>query len=173
MVVKIPKNDHGQIRVFATPLPLPQEAINKTPQGMLALFGAPLNPDFVDIVRIDDLNGMALTRYIQEGYDMAPDLVDATVVDQIKGYAVLVLSRATGGEATELDPGFSLRHITTYSPTLDMTAHDPLPAESAKGRVPPPTTAPAPSKARTSGMLAILSLLTLFAIVAVMIFVGG
>ena len=65
MVLTIPRNDHGQIRVFATLLPLPQEALEKTPDGMLAMFGAPLNPDFVDIVRINDLGGMALTRYIQ------------------------------------------------------------------------------------------------------------
>ena len=173
MAVKIPRNEHGQIRVFATPLPLPQEAIRKTPDGMLAMLGAPLNPDFVDIVKIDDLGGMALTRYIQEGYDMAPDLVDAAVVDQIKGYAVLVLSRATGGVETELHPGFSLRHITTYAPTPEMTPQEKLPAKGAKGTIPPPETAPAQSKARISGMLAFLSLITLFAIVAVMILIGG
>lgn len=173
MVLTIPRNDHGQIRVFATLLPLPQEALEKTPDGMLAMFGAPLNPDYVDIVRINDLGGMALTRYIQEGYDMAPDLVDASVVDEIKGYAVLILSRATGGKETELHPGFSLRHITTYAPTPDMTAYEPLPAEGAKGVLPAPETDPAKSKARVSGMLAFLSLITLFAIVAVMIFVGG
>ena len=172
MSILIPDNDHGQLRVFATTLPLPHEALQKTRDGMLAMLGAPLNPDFVDIVKIDDLGGMSLTSYIQEGYDMAPDLVDAAAVDQIKGYAVLVLSRAMGGKQTELHPGFSLRHITTYSPQAEFTKHEALPSEGAKGSI-PASDKPQKSNARISGMLAVYVLITLFALVGVMIWVGG
>ena len=169
----IPANDHGQIRVFATDAPLPQEILEKKPDGMLALFGAPLNPDFVDIVRIGDLNGMALTRYIAEGYDMAPDLVDAATVDRINGYAVLVLSRATAGQETELHPGFGLRHVTTYSATTDFSVSDPIPSEAAKGTLAGPDTKPAKSNARMSGMVATFALLAMFVLVGVMIWIGG
>ncbi len=173
MPLTIPANDFGQIRVFATSMDLPQEAIAKTPDGMLALFGAPLNPDFVDIVAIADLNGMALTSYIETGYDMAPDLVEHTVVDQITGYAILVLSSATGGKETELHPGFGLRHITTYTPKPDFTPHDSLPAESAKGTIPAPDAKPAKSNARMSGMVAMYALLAMFLLVGLMILIGG
>ncbi|SFR97879.1 hypothetical protein [Yoonia litorea] len=173
MPLTIPANDHGQIRVFATEMDLPEEAISKTEAGMIALFGVALNPDFVDVVKIADLGGMSLTRYIAEGYDMAPDLVDAAVVDQIKGTAVLVLSRATGGAETELHPGFGLRHITTYRPAPDMVAHDPLPAKSAQGTLEGPKTKPAKSNARMSGMVAMYALLAMFALVGLIILVAG
>jgi hypothetical protein len=173
MGITIPENDHGQIRVFATTLDLPHEVLQKQPGGMLALFGAPLNPDYVDIVRIDDLMGMSLTRYIHEGYDMAPDLVEAATVDRITGYAVLVLSRATDGKETTLEPGFGLRHITTYSPAASFAAHEALPSESAKGTIPSPDGPPAKSNARMSGMVATFALLVMFLLVGVMILVGG
>lgn len=173
MTITIPANDFGQIRVFATMMDLPHEVLAKTPEGMLALFGAPLNPDFVDIVAIDDLNGMALTRYIETGYDMAPDLVEQAVVDRITGHAVLVLSSATGGKTTELHPGFGLRHVTTYTPKPDFTPHDTLPAESAKGTIPPPQGTPPKSNARISGMVAMYALLAMFLLVGLMILIGG
>jgi hypothetical protein len=173
MTITIPANDHGRIRVFATTLDLPNEVLQKRPGGMLALFGAPLNPDYVDIVRIDDLMGMSLTRYIHEGYDMAPDPVDAATVDQITGYAVLVLSRATGGTETRLAPGFGLKHITTYAPGTEFTLPGALPSESAKGTIPPADAPPAKSNARMSGMVAMVALLVMFLLVGVMVLVGG
>ena len=172
MSLTIPHNDHGQLRVFGTQMDLPYEVLQKTPDGMLALFGAPLNPDFVDVIKLDDLGGMALTRYIHEGYDLAPDLVDAALVEQMTGYAVLVLSRATGGKDTELHLGFGLRHVTTYGPTAEFVAHEPLPSESAKGTIPPPDK-PAKSDARMGGMVAMYALLAMFLLVGLMVFIGG
>lgn len=173
MPLTIPANEHGLIRVFATEMDLPFEVLTKTPDGLLALFGAPLNRDYIDIVKIDDLAGMSLTRYIHEGYDMPPDLVEAAVVDQIKGYAVLVLSRATDGNKTELHPGFGLHHITTYTTTPDFALHEALPAEGAKGTIPAPDGKPAKSAGRMSGMIAMYALLAMFVLVGLMILVGG
>ena len=173
MTLTIPADDHGQIRVFATDADLPPEVIEKTPRGLEYLFEAELNPDFVDIVRIADLGGMALSAYIAEGYDMAPDLVDKAAVDAITGYAVLVLSRATGEVETTLTPADGLRHVTTYSPVAKITPPEPLPDASAKGILEPKPTKPPKSDARMSGMVATYALLAMFALVGLMIWVGG
>ncbi|MFA8441045.1 hypothetical protein [Yoonia sp.] len=173
MTLTIPADDHGQIRVFATDADLPTDVIEKTPRGMEYLFEAELNPDFVDIVRIADLGGMALSAYIAEGYDMAPDLVDKAAVDAITGYAVLVLSRATGEVETTLTPAGGLRHVTTYSPVAKITPPEPLPDASAQGIVEPKPTKPPKSDARMSGMVATYALLAMFALVGLMIWVGG
>ncbi len=173
MTLTIPADDHGQIRVFATDADLPAEVIEKTPRGLEYLFEAELNPDFVDIVRIADLGGMALSAYIAEGYDMAPDLVDKAAVDAITGYAVLVLSRATGEVETTLTPADGLRHVTTYSPVAKITPPEPLPDASAKGILEPKPTKPPKSDARMSGMVATYALLAMFALVGLMIWVGG
>lgn len=173
MKLAIPASDFGQLRVFATDLDLPAEVLAKPPQGLADLFGADLNPDFVDVVQIRDLDGMKLSAYIAEGYDMAPDLVDKAAVDAITGTAILVLSRATNAVETTLKLAEGLRHVTTYSPAVQIITPEKLPDASAKGILGnPPTKAPK-SDARMSGMVATYALLVMFALVGLMIWVGG
>ena len=169
----IPADEFGQIRVFATDADLPADVMEKTPRGLEYLFAADLNPDYVDIVRINDLGGMALSAYIAEGYDMTPDLVDKAAVDGITGSAILVLSRATGGTETTLTLANGLRHVTTYSPTAKILPPERLPNASAKGILEPKPTKPQKSDARIGGMVAMYALIAMFALVALIIWVGG
>lgn len=173
MTLTIPANDHGQLRVFATDMDLPADAAGKTPQGLAQLFGADLNPDFVDIVRIDDLDGMQLSAYIDQGYDMAPDLVDKAAVDTITGTAILVLSRATNAVETKLTLAEGLRHVTTYSPAVQIITPEKLPDASARGILSDPPVKAPKSDARMSGMVATYALLVMFALVGLMIWVAG
>jgi len=173
MTLTIPANDHGQIRVFATTDNLPEAAREKTAEGLEALFGAALNPDYVDIVRLSDLGGMTLSAYIAEGYDMSPDLVDRAVVDEIKGTAILVLSRATGEQDVTLTLAPGLRHITTYSPAAQLALHEKLPDAGAEGALTDPPQRSKKSDARIGGMVAMYALLAMFALVGLMIWVGG
>lgn len=173
MTLTIPADDHGQIRVFATDMDLPKDALEKTPRGLEMLFEANLNPDFIDIVQINDLASMTLSGYIAEGYDMTADLVDKSAVDAITGYAILVLSRATDGVKTTLTLTEGLRHVTTYSPVAKITAPERLPDASARGVLSEPPGKKPKSDARMSGMVATYALLAMFALVALMIWVGG
>jgi len=173
MTLTIPADDFGQIRVFATDLDLPTEVTEKTPRGLEYLFEAALNADFIDIVQINDLSGMTLSGYIAEGYDMASDLVDKAAVDAITGTAILVLSRATGGIETTLTPADGIRHVTTYSPTTKIVVSEPLSSDAAKGTLDQTPTKAPKSNARMSGMVATYALLAMFALVALMIWVGG
>lgn len=173
MKLTIPADDYGQIRVFATDADLPADVIEKTPRGLEYLFEADLNPDFVDIVPIKELNGMSLSSYIATGYDMAPDPVDKAAVDAITGHAILVLSRATGGIKTTLTLADGLRHVTIFSPTARIVPSEKLPDASAKGILEPTSTKPPKSNARMSGMVAMYALLAMFALVGLMIWMGG
>lgn len=173
MTLTIPATDHGQLRVFATDGDLPENVTAKTPQGLGSLFGADLNPDFVDVLRISDLDGMWLSDYIHQGYDMAPDLVDKAAVDAITGTAILVLSRATDGVETTLKLADGLRHVTTYSPAAQIITPERLPDASAQGIINDPPVKSPKSEARMSGMVATYALLAMFALVALMVWVGG
>lgn len=169
----IPADDHGQIRVFAARADLPAEVIEKTPEGLKTLFAADLNPDYVDVLRISDLGDMTLSAYIAEGYDMAPDLVDKAAVDAITGFAILVLSRATGGIAARLTLAEGIRHVTTYSPVAKIVTPETLPHASAKGVIDQnPARAPK-SDARIGGIVAVYTLIVMFALVGLMIWVGS
>jgi len=169
----IPADDHGQIRVFATDADLPAEVIEKTAHGLKTLFAADLNRDYIDIVRIIDLGDMTLSAYIAEGYDMAPDLVDKAAVDAITGYAILVLSRATGGIAARLTPSAGVSHVTTYSPVAKIVTPETLPHASAKGVIDQKPAKPPKSDARIGGIVAVYALIVMFALVGLMIWVGS
>ncbi|WP_342068967.1 hypothetical protein [Yoonia algicola] len=173
MKIEIPADDFGQIRVFATDITLSPEVIEKTPRGLEHLFDADLNPDYIDIVRVSDLDGMALSTYIATGYDMAADLVDKAAVDAITGYAILVLSRATGGIETTLTLAEGVTHVTTYSPIARIVPQETLTSAASEGTLPPPPAKAPKSDARMSGMVATYALLAMFALVALMIWVGG
>lgn len=189
MALSIPANDHGALRVFALTdlralLPEGVEAA-KTQAGLQRLFGAKLNPDFVDVVMLDDLAGMRLSDYIATGYDMAPDLVDQRAVDAISGTALLVLSRASGGQEMTLTLAPGVTHVTTYAPFARIAPSPALTNESAKSPPEAPsepagdtqsdtqTAKPPLSDARIGGMIATYALLGLFALVGLMIWVAG
>ena len=173
MALQIPANDHGQIRVFATDQTLPDDAFDKEPESIAALFGTDLDPTYVDVIRLSDLGEMPLTTYIAEGYDMAADLVDATVVNGLTGTVVLVLSRASGGREMTLTPTQGLRHVTTYSATQRIVPLEPLVSEAATGTLEGPPAKKPMSNARQSGMVATVALLVMFALVGLMIWVAG
>ncbi|WP_106746350.1 hypothetical protein [Yoonia maritima] len=173
MQLNIPANDHGQIRVFATDLPLPPEVTGKSPDAITGLFGINVDVTYVDVVCIDDLGDMSLSDYIASGYDMQPDAVDKAAVDAITGYAILLLSRATTGQEVTLNLAPGLRHVTTYSPTIRMTPPTELPSEGAEGVVTPKPTKAPKSDARMGGMVATVALVVMFLIVAMMIWIAG
>jgi hypothetical protein len=171
LTLTIPADDHGQIRVFATDADLPANVIEKTAEGLTSLLGAPLDPTYVDIIRISDLVEMTLTDYIAEGYDMTSDMVDKAVVNAVTGFAILVLSRATGGQAATLAFGAGVHHVTTYSPTARIAPPEKLPDASAQGTFTP--VKPPQSNARIGGMVAMYALIFMFALVGLMVWVGG
>ncbi|KJZ18023.1 hypothetical protein [Loktanella sp. S4079] len=174
MQIIIPATDHGQIRVFATDMPLSADVTGKTETGIAALLGASVDVTYIDVVCISDLGAMTLSEYIASGYDMLPDAVDKAAVDAITGYAILLLSRATAGKEVALNLAPGLRHVTTYSPTLRMAPPADLPSDAAEGVLPPPQPAKAPkSDARISGMVATAALVVMFLIVGMMIWIAG
>lgn len=173
MTIDIPANDHGHIRVFATDMALPKDVIDKTPAGLMGLFGAALDPTYIDIVRISDLGDMTLSGYIAEGYDMVADAADKPAVDGIKGTAILILSRATSGVAVTLDPAPGISHVTTFSPTAQLSPLDKINTASAKSTLDGAPAKPPKSNARIGGMVAMYALLFMFAFVALIIWIGG
>ena len=172
MSITIPANDHGQIRIFATDQPLPMEVLEKDADALAVLLGAEVDPDYVDVVRVADLNGMALTHYIAEGYDLPADPFGKDAIDRITGSAILVMSRAHEGREVTLTPAQGLHHVATLSREMEAVRHEPLPSEGARG-VTGETPAPAPkSDARMGGMVAMAALAVLFLLVVIMIWIA-
>ena len=174
MTLDIPANDFGQIRVFEYRAFLPENIVEKTPDGLTTLFGTDaLDPNYIDIIRIDDLSTMTLTDYIAQGYDMEAEVHDVPAVNGIEGFAILLLSSATHGDPVSLTLAPELRHVTTYIPQAQLQVIEPLPGEGAEGLIGDAPAPKAKSDARIGGMVAMVSLIVLFALVGLMIWVAG
>jgi len=173
MTLTIPANDHDKIRVFALSSK-PSEDIQKLePNAIAALFGYDaLNLDFVDVVDIEATDDLGLIGLIEQGYDIIPDIADKAALAPLKGWVILIMSRATfGAEAVlTLDP--ALTHVTTLGDKASLTVHDAIETDSAKGTLESPVKQPK-SDARIGGMVATYALLLMFALVGLMIWIAG
>lgn len=172
MTLTIPANDHGQIRIFALDFVPPQALADKTDAGLAGAFGVVLNSDFVDVVDVAALGDMELASYIRQGYDLHADPADVTALAAIKGWAILVMSRATAEQDVTLTLSPGIRHVTTIGSQTVLNPQTPLETDAAKGVLTPATKAPK-SDARISGMVATFALVLLFALVGLMIVIAG
>lgn len=170
----IPALDHGKIRVFSYAGPLTDDLRAKTPDALLRLFGgAPLNPDFIDIFEAAALNDMSIADYLQTGYDVTADAVDASALQALSGVVVLIMSRAHADAETTLSLGPDVTHVTTIGDGATLRVDPPLHSDAADGVLDEPPAPKRMSDARQSGMVATVALLVMFALVAVMVWIGG
>lgn len=172
MSIEIPADDFGAIRVFQLKGNLPAGADN-TDENLAALFGTKgLDSTFVDIIKIDDLSAMSLSDYIFQGYDVTLPAHDLPAVNRIEGYAILILSRASGGRLTTLTPASGVRHVTTYIPETQIEVIEPLRSDSAAGKLEQGQSKAPKSDARIGGMVATVALLVMFLLVVLMIWIA-
>lgn len=174
MMLTIPDTDHGKIRVFSITTPVPGLKEKKL-EALVATFGnAPLDPDFVDVIELNDLGEMTFLDYLSDGYDVQPDQVDIAALTQLEGTVVLLMSRAHEGRHMELALAEDVRHVTTLGTGARMTIAEPIANEGAGGHIAAGKPPKLPkSDARIGGMVATVALLVMFALVAVMVWVGG
>lgn len=174
MTLSIPDNDHGKIRVFAVAEPH-KDLIEKTPESLLATFGTnALNIDFVDVLDVEELGEeLDLLDYIAEGYDVAVDEGDMAVLSRQTGIVVFIMSRAHEGVALDLTLGDGVRQLTTLGRGARMTVAARIDTEASDGVIGAPDAKPAKSDARVGGMVATIALVLMFALVGLMVWVGG
>ena len=174
MTLDIPANDHGAIYVLEIAGDMPAGLADKTDAAMMALLGPiVVNTDYVDVIDPSAMSDMTVPQLIESGYDM---LVADDIAEDINGCTgtiVLVMSAAFGGQATELNLPDHVRHVATLRETPAIVVTDPLSTESAEGNLSTAPTKPPKSDARMSGMVATYALLAMFALVGLMIWVGG
>ena len=173
MTLIVPDSDHGKIRVFSVAAPL--AGLNdRSVEALVGTFGnAPLSPDFVDVVDLDVLGEMTLLDYIAEGYDIEPDAADIAVLSELTGTVVLIMSRAHEGMEITFALADGVRHVTTLGRGARMTVAAGLESKAAKGVIDGAKGKPPKSDARIGGMVATVALLVMFALVGLMVWIGG
>jgi hypothetical protein len=170
--VDISATERGVYRLFA--IDLDAEGINafnnETYSGdgdwpLKAALGADfLDPDFIEVFPVSNLEGYGLVKYLVEGNDIPTDQVEPlrAQLENLTGHVLIVNSSAFGGAAQTLSPKSPLRHIATFSEApIDMT---PLPLDSdaaAPYSGAPSNTPPIAPKGRAGGSLVVVGLAVL------------
>ena len=83
------------------------------------------------------------------------------------------MSAAFGGAAVTLDLPQGTRLVTTLRETPTIAVRETLTSDAAEGRLDAPPARSKKSDARVGGMVAMYALLGMFALVGLMIWVGG
>lgn len=168
MTLTIPANDHGALYVLAYTGSASDALTAATIIGPVAL-----NLDFVDLITADQRTTVPLPEVIRQGYDMPLTAEQDAMLRQVQGTVLLVMSRAFGGEAHQIDLPAGTTLVTVLRETPVMTASDKLTSAAGAGELTGAPTKPRKSDARMSGMVATIALLVMFALVGLMVWVGG
>jgi hypothetical protein len=167
-MLMIPDNDHGALYVLAYTGPAPDDQTFETIIGQVTL-----NMDFVDLITPAQRATVPLPDLIRQGYDMTLTSDQEAMLRDQQGAILLIMSRAFGGEAQQIDLPADTRLVTVLRETPVITPPEKLTSTSGAGELTGPPAKPRKSDARMSGMVATIALLIMFALVGLMVWVGG
>lgn len=147
--IEVPASEAGVVRLFAVDLP-PEKIedfadFEREGWPLISALGIyDLNPSYVEIFPVKQLDEMGLATYLTEAYNIEPTELrdDRTFLNNIRGHVALISSPAFRGKAQTLRLHQPLRWLGTWAeprPELDLT---PIQTDSAKGTTgdvgPPP-----------------------------------
>ncbi len=166
--IDIPRNEHGQVRVFSVSLPDGAAETLENPGSLSTMLGAEVDPKGVEVIRISDLDQLGLLGYLREGVDVQSEALDrdAAKLAALEGWVMLVYSTAFRGEAAVLNPALQLTLIGTYGRTKSAPPESPLTSEAAApytGHA--QTTPPNPAGGRGAGAMVVDGLIALGALI--------
>jgi hypothetical protein len=172
--------EHGVLRVFHLSYPLSMEAEHMDTSGGLAdALGVPaLDARDVQIVTLSEIGDMGLAELIRQGYGVSDeDLAPLRArLDALTGKVAILRSGAFGGQPAHLNTEGGARLVATMhegaAPPPRITAGSGA-HESARGTLGTAGGRRAPSNAAMSGRVAMVALVVLFALVALMVWIGG
>jgi len=142
--LEVRANERRVVRVFALDVPAEQiRFLRDEPAAIADMLGlAEIDADHIDLIKLSDLDEYGLGGYLTEGCDVKEDELSplADKLNTLKGYVLVVLSRAFGGKALTLEPKPGLRLVANFGqvPT-DWNARETLDVESAKPATGPRT----------------------------------
>ena len=173
----IPAGERSKLHLFALntePTETDADATQKTGAPAAKLLNIPdLDADYAEVIAVDDIAELGLLQYLIDGYDIDPNDLRAhrTRINALEGHALIVLSLAFQDQAHTISLGPALTHIATL-PTQgpDWSSDRSIETQSAL----PPAPAPKrPSNAAMMGRIATYTLVLMFALTGLMIWIAG
>lgn len=138
--IEVPAQETGVVRLFAVDLPADKieefaDADRDDWPVIPALGIKDLNPSYVEIFHVKQLEELGLFGYLTEAYNISPEDLkdDRAVLNNIRGHVALISSPAFRGMAQTLRLHHPLRWLGTWAeprPELDLA---PIHSDAAHG----------------------------------------
>lgn len=175
--IEIREGETGVVRVFDVDLDAQEAKVFNRRNGTWplqeALGAEVLDPHYVDLMQVEDLEGVGLSQYLEQGMGVSShDLEDAHVlIEGLSGTVLVIGSGAFGRQAQTLQVRAPLRLVATFNEDKPPVQFDPLPAGGTQSA--PAPEKKKPSDAAMSGRVAMVALLVIFALTALVIWVAS
>ncbi len=138
----IAAQETGLVRIFSVDLPADEiDAFRAGSPSPLeqALGTRDLDPAYVELFDVADLEELGLRGYMRDGLGVAEAELaeDAAQIDALNGPVLVLLSKAFRGEARTLTPRAPLRWVGTWREEKAPVTFEPMPCYSPDGRLTP------------------------------------
>lgn len=114
--IQVRANETRVIRIFAMDMPAQQAKFQNDPGAMRQVLGVKdIDPNYVEIFPVSDLDELGLAGYLIEGCGVPAETVapEQDRLNSVTGYVMLVHSRAFGGQAVDLNTSLPL--VATFN----------------------------------------------------------
>lgn len=121
--LSVRSTERGIVRVFAMNMPAEQAIFQNDPAALEQILGvSDIDPSYVEIFPLSDLDQLGLVGYLRVGCGIPVDIIalDQVRLNALTGYVMLVFSRAFGGRAVTMHLAQTLTLVAAYSePSTD------------------------------------------------------
>jgi hypothetical protein len=131
--IQVHANETRVVRIFAMDMSAQQAKFQNDPEAMRQILGVKdIEPAYVEIFPVSDLDELGLAGYLIEGCGVSAEEVAAERdrLNTVTGYVMLVHSRAFGGQAVALKTPLPL--IATFNEPATDWSGDKLETQSAQ-----------------------------------------
>ncbi|MGX9356984.1 hypothetical protein ACS3SW_17995 [Roseobacteraceae bacterium S113] len=146
--MQVKASETGLVRLFAIDLPVKEALrLKNQPNALAAVLGIEaLDMDHVEIFELEDLVGLGLESYLNEGHGVEENQLSAVrwQLDALEGAVMLLRSSAIVARPATLQVQTPLRWIATFGEAVAPVPMTGLSTPSAQGTLGAPAQAPGP-----------------------------
>lgn len=166
----IKSGETGTVRVFALSMDKAEvDPYLRNNAEAAELLGIDLiDPQYVEIFPVTDLEGLGLIGYLTEGQGIPEDLLaeDRARLAALEGHVMIVMSPAFAGRAHDLTIDSRLTLIGTYAEDTQPVVFESLPKASARGVLTGVTEAPVDRPTRRRPVIIALVIIAVLTVLA-------
>ncbi|KUJ76386.1 hypothetical protein AVO45_11335 [Ruegeria marisrubri] len=160
--LSVAPGERGVLRLFTLDMRPEEARFLREPGAAEQMLGVDsLDHTQIDVFPVSDLEELGLYGYLSEGCGISADQLDRATLDRIKGWVMVLRSKAFQDRAEELQPDPRLTLVGLYTEEATNWRGAPIETQSARPYSAPPGRVFQDDKARRIGSIFLALILVL------------